>query len=68
MGADILFTEYEAFALLNGLRIMAHGWPQGFAVSIMRRVRVDLEREHARDPSDNPRETNCSISKRYSQE
>ncbi len=47
-GADILFTEYEAFALLNGLRIMAHGWPQGFAVSIMRRVRVDLEREHAR--------------------
>ena len=27
---------------------MAHGWPQGFAVSIMRRVRRDLEREHAR--------------------
>src|SRR6266566_9364165 len=25
-----------------------HGWPQGFAVSIMRRVRPDLEREHAR--------------------
>jgi hypothetical protein len=47
-GADILFSEYEAFALLNGLRIMEHGWPQGFAVSIMRRVRLDLEREHAR--------------------
>jgi hypothetical protein len=47
-GADILFSEYEAFALLNGLRIMGHRWPQGFAVSIMRRVRVDLEREHAR--------------------
>jgi len=47
-GADILFSEYEAFALLNGLRIMEHGWPQGFAVSIMRRVRPDLEREHAR--------------------
>ena len=47
-GADILFSEYEAFALLNGLRIMGHGWPQGFAVSIMRRVRRDLEREHAR--------------------
>jgi hypothetical protein len=42
------FSEYEAFALLNGLRIMEHGWPQGFAVSIMRRVRLDLEREHAR--------------------
>ena len=47
-GADISFSEYEVFALLNGLRIMAHGWPQGFAVSIMRRVRPDLEREHAR--------------------
>lgn len=43
-----MFTEYNAFALLNGLRIMAHGWPQSFAVSIMRRVRRDLEREHAR--------------------
>ena len=47
-GADIMFTEYNAFALLNGLRIMAHGWPQSFAVSIMRHVRRDLEREHAR--------------------
>jgi hypothetical protein len=34
--------------VLNGLRIMGHGWPQGFAVAIMRRVRPDLEREHAR--------------------
>jgi hypothetical protein len=47
-GADIMFSEYDAFALLNGLRIMGHGWPQSFAVSIMRRVRRDLEREHAR--------------------
>jgi hypothetical protein len=47
-GADVLFSDYEAFALLNGLRIMHHGWPQGFAVSIMRRVRFDLEREHTR--------------------
>jgi hypothetical protein len=47
-GADILFSEYEAFALLNALRIMDHAWPQGFAVSIMRRVRLDLEKEHAR--------------------
>ena len=47
-GADISFSEYEVFALINGLRIMQHGWPQGIAVSIMRRVRLDLEREHAR--------------------
>jgi hypothetical protein len=47
-GAVISFSEYEAFALSTGLRIMEHGWPQGFAVSIMRRVRRDLEREHSR--------------------
>lgn len=47
-GSDILFSEYEAFATLNALRIMGHGWPQGFAVSIMRRCRPDLEREHRR--------------------
>ena len=38
----------ETFALANGLRIAEHGWPQSFAVSIIRRARVDLEREHAR--------------------
>jgi hypothetical protein len=47
-GADISFSEYDAFALLNGLRIMEHGWPQSVAVSIMRRIRRDLEKEHAR--------------------
>jgi len=47
-GVDISFSDYDAFALLNGLRIMGHGWPQGFAVAIMRRVRPALEREHAR--------------------
>jgi hypothetical protein len=47
-GADILFSEYEAFALLNALRIMDHAWPQGFAVSVMRRVRPSLENEHLR--------------------
>jgi hypothetical protein len=46
-GVDISFSEYDAFALLNGLRIMGHGWPQGFAVAIMRRIRPALEREHA---------------------
>src|SRR4051812_39189477 len=47
-GADILFSEYEAFALLTGLRMMEHGWPQGLAVSLLRRVRGELEPEHAR--------------------
>jgi hypothetical protein len=47
-GADVLFSEYEVFALLNALMIMEHGWPQGFAVSLMRGIRPDLESEHAR--------------------
>ena len=37
-GADVWFSDYEAFALLSGLRMMEHGWPQGFAVSVMRRL------------------------------
>ena len=55
-GADILFSEYDGFALLNGLRLMGHGWPQGFAVSTMRRLRLDLEKEHARTLKQNPDE------------
>lgn len=47
-GVEVWFSEYEAFALLNGLRLMGHGWPQGFAVSVMRRVRTELEKQHAR--------------------
>ncbi len=47
-GANISFSEYEVFAVLSGLVVMEHGWPQSFAVSLMRRLRPDLEREHAR--------------------
>ena len=57
-GADILFSEYEAFALLNGLRIMGG--------AILRRVCPDLEREHARGSSCKIR-TSYSIGKRYVQ-
>ena len=55
-GVDVSFSEYEAFALINGLRIMTHRWPQGFAVSVMHRVRVDLEREHGRILRQRPEE------------
>ena len=47
-GNKVRFSDYEAFALLEGLQFMTHGWPQGFAVSILRRVREELERQHAR--------------------
>jgi hypothetical protein len=47
-GADVSFSEYDAFALVNALIVMGHRWPASFAVSVMRRVRRDLEREHGR--------------------
>jgi hypothetical protein len=47
-GVEIWFSAYEAFALLNGVRLMGHGWPQGLAVSVMRRVRLELEDQHRR--------------------
>ncbi|SRR6266851_2284809 len=54
-GVEVWFLEYEAFALLNGLRLMEHGWPQSLAVSIMRRVRADLEKDHARILKQDPK-------------
>jgi hypothetical protein len=54
-GVEVWFSEYETFALLNGLRLMEHGWAQSFAVSIMRRVRPDLEKEHARILKQDPK-------------
>lgn len=45
---EVQFSGYEAFALLTGLQILEHGWPQGLVVSILRRVRPDLEKKHDR--------------------
>ena len=53
-GVEVWFSDYEAFALLTGLNLMAHSWPQGFAVSVMRRVRPELEREHAHTLKQDP--------------
>ena len=55
-GVEIWFSEYEAFALLVGLGLMQHGWPQGFAVGALRRVRPELERHHARILRQDPAE------------
>jgi len=46
-GVENWFSEYEAFALFMALQIMAHGWTQGFAVSVLRRLRNELERKHS---------------------
>ena len=47
-GTEVLFSDYEAFALLMGLRLLEGQWPQSFVVDTMRRIRIDLEREHRR--------------------
>lgn len=46
-GADVLFSDYEVFALLEAVNLVEHGWSQGKAVSILRRVRPALESKHA---------------------
>jgi hypothetical protein len=54
-GYEVPFSSYEAFALMTAWRFLQHGWPQQSAVRILRQVRQELEREHARilklDPS-----------------
>jgi hypothetical protein len=47
-GAENWFSEYDAFALLTGLRLMQHGWPQAAAVVWMRRLKPKLKAQHAR--------------------
>jgi hypothetical protein len=54
-GVEIMFSDYEAFALLTGLRLLHHGWPQSFAVGIVRRVRSELERQHDRILKQDPK-------------
>ena len=47
-GVENWFSDYEAFALLIGMRLMRLGWPQGLVVAVLRRVKPDLEQHHAR--------------------
>ena len=54
-GVEVWFSAYESFALFTALRLMAHGWPQGVAVVIMRRVRKTLEPEHSRVLKQDPK-------------
>ena len=53
-GHENWFSAYEAFALLTGLRLMRHNWPQRFAVTLLRRNRQELEKEHARILAQDP--------------
>lgn len=42
-GTEVMFSDYEAFALLAGLRLLEHGIPQATVVSVLRELRPDLE-------------------------
>jgi hypothetical protein len=54
-GFEVQFSEYDAFALSVGLRLLQHGWPQGFAISTLRRARPELELHHARTLKQDPK-------------
>jgi hypothetical protein len=53
-GTEVQFSAYEAFALETGLRLLDHGWPQGFVVRALRHIRRDFEEQHARILKQNP--------------
>lgn len=46
-GVEVWFSPYEAFALLMGLMLINHGWPQGLVVDVLRRARPKLEKHQA---------------------
>jgi hypothetical protein len=46
-GIEVLFSGFEAFALLVAIMLLEHGIPQATVVSILRQVRKDLEIAHA---------------------
>jgi hypothetical protein len=45
-GVEVMFSGYEAFALLVAIMLLEHGIPQATVVSILRQVRGDLEAAH----------------------
>ena len=53
-GLEVWFSKYEAFAVLVGLLLMQHRWPQRTAVRLMRDARATLEPEHARILAQDP--------------
>jgi hypothetical protein len=54
-GIEVMFSGYEAFALLAAIMLLEHGLPQAGVVRVMRQVRRRFEAAHAqtlkKDPS-----------------
>ena len=47
-GFEVEFGEYDTFALLLGLQLLDHGFPQQDVVKVLRRARSSLVTEHSR--------------------
>jgi hypothetical protein len=45
-GHEVMFTAYQAFALLAAVMLLEHGLPQASVVGVMRRVRRQFEAAH----------------------
>jgi hypothetical protein len=45
-GTEVMFSDYEAFALVAGLLMLEHGMPQANVIQVLRQVRADLERAY----------------------
>ena len=54
-GIEVMFSAYEAFAVLAAIMLLEHGFPQSSVVRVMRRIRRQLEIAHTetlkKDPS-----------------
>jgi hypothetical protein len=55
-GVEVMFSGYEAFALLAALIVLEHGIPQAKVVSILQEIRSDFEAAHRDTLQKDPRE------------
>jgi hypothetical protein len=55
-GVEVMFSGYEAFALMAAIILLGHGIPQAKVVSILRDVRADLEAAHRETLQKNQKE------------
>ena len=55
-GVEVMFSGYEAFALLAALIVLEHGIPQAKVVSILQEIRTDFEAAHRDTLQKDPKE------------
>jgi len=55
-GVEVMFRDYEAFALLAALLVLEHGIPQAKVVSILQEIRSDFEAAHRDTLQKDPKE------------